>query len=151
MADPAREILNLLHIYAERVDAGDFAGVGALFEHGRIAGTPDAKPEHAIAGFERVHELYRSTVRVHADGKPRTKHVTTNSIIEVDEAAGTASASSYFTVFQQLDDFPLQPIVSGRYADTFHVVDGSWWFDTRVMHVEFVGNMSRHLLIGVKT
>ncbi len=72
--------------------------------------------------------------------------MTTNSIIEVDEGADAALARSYFTVFQQVDDFPLQPIISGRYRDTFQRIDGRWWFDTRVIVVDLVGDLSRHLL-----
>ena len=34
-------------------------------------------------------------------------------MVEVDETVGTATARSYFTVLQQLDDFPLQVIVAG--------------------------------------
>ena len=50
MPDAAREIENLLHTYAERIDRGDLEGVAELFEHGRIAVSADAPPEHAIAG-----------------------------------------------------------------------------------------------------
>ena len=37
-------------------------------------------------------------------------------------------------------------IVTGRYHDTFHQVDGRWCFDTRTMLVDLVGDLSRHLL-----
>ena len=146
MADPAREIENLLHSYAERIDAGDLEGVADLFVHGRIAGSPDAEPEQAIVGRDQVLALYRGSTRIYADGSPHTKHLTTNSIIEIEKDADTAVARSYFTVLQQLDDFPLQPIISGRYRDTFQRIDGRWWFDTRVMLVDLVGDLSRHLL-----
>ena len=75
--------------------------------------------------------MYQNSTRLYPCGTPRTKHVTTNAIIEVDDEAGTAAARSYYTVFQQLDDFPLQPIITGRYHDTFHRIDGVWWFDQR--------------------
>lgn len=145
MADAARQIENLLYIYAERIDAGDLEGVADLFAHGRIAAGPDAAPEQIFEGRERVLALYRGSTRIHADGTPRTKHVTTNAIIEVDEAGGTATARSTYTVLQQEDDRPLQPIVAGRYRDTFRRIDGRWWFDTRVMFVDLVGDLSRHL------
>jgi len=150
MADAAREIENLLHTYAERIDAGDLEGVADLFAHGRILGTPDATPEQAIVGRDAVLALYRGSTRIYDSGSPHTKHVTTNSIIEVDEAASRASARSYYTVFQQVDDLPLQAIISGRYRDTFHHIDGRWWFDTRVMFVDLVGDLSRHLLFELR-
>ena len=52
-------------------------------------------------------------------GTPHTKHLVTNLVIDVDDVAGTASARSYFTVLQSLPDFPLQPIIAGRYRDDF--------------------------------
>jgi hypothetical protein len=149
MLDSARAIENLLHTYAERIDEGDLEGVADLFAHGRIAPAPDTPPGEGIVGRDAVLGLYRGTTRLYEDGSPRTKHVTSNSIIDVDDAVGRAAARSYFTVFQQLDDFPLQPIISGRYRDTFHRLDGAWWFDTRVMQVDLKGDLSRHLLIDL--
>ncbi len=146
MADSAREIENLLHSYAERIDAADLEGVADLFAHGRVAASPQAKPEELFEGRERVLALYRGSMRIYDDGSPHTKHVTTNSIIEVDADADTASARSYYTVFQQLDDLPLQAIICGRYHDTFQRIGGRWWFDTRTLLVDLVGDLSRHLL-----
>jgi hypothetical protein len=146
MADHAREIENLLHTYAERIDAGDLEGIADLFSHGRIAASVDAPPDQAIEGRDRVLALYRGSTRIYDDGIPHTKHVTTNSIIEVDEGEQTASARSYFTVFQQVEDLPLQPVICGRYHDTFQRIDGRWWFDTRVMLVDLIGDLGHHLL-----
>jgi 3-phenylpropionate/cinnamic acid dioxygenase small subunit len=146
MADDAREIENLLHIYAERIDAGDLDGVADLFIHGRIAASTEAKPEMVFEGRDRVLALYRGSMRIYDDGSPHTRHVTTNSIIDVNENGDAASARSYYTVFQQVDDLPLQPIISGRYRDTFQRIDGHWWFDTRIMIIDLVGDLSRHLL-----
>lgn len=149
MPDHARAIENLLHTYAERIDAGDLEGVAELFRHGRIAASPDTPAEQSVVGRDRVLALYRGSTRLYEDGTPRTKHVTTNSIIEVRDDGLTASARSYYTVFQQLADFPLQAIISGRYHDAFHRVDGAWAFETRIMFVDLVGDLSRHLLIDL--
>ena len=146
MADGAREIENLLHTYAERIDAGDLEAVADLFAHGRIATSKNASPERTFEGRDPVLALYGGSMRIYDDGSPHTRHVTTNSIIEVAEGANAASARSYYTVFQQVDDLPLQPIISGRYHDTFHRIDGRWWFDTRIMLVDLIGDLSHHLL-----
>ena len=150
MADSAREIENLLHTYAERIDAGDLPGVADLFAHGRIAGSTEATPEQIFEGRDRVLALYRGSTRIYDDGSPHTKHVTTNSIIEVADGAETGSARSYFTVFQQVHDLPLQPIIAGRYHDTFQCIDGRWWFDTRIMLVDLTGDLSHHLLYNLR-
>jgi 3-phenylpropionate/cinnamic acid dioxygenase small subunit len=149
MADSAREIENLLYTYAERIDAGDLAGVAALFEHGRILPSPSGARDVVFEGPEQVRAMYDAATRLYEDGTPRTKHVTTNAIIEVDEAAGTASARSSYTVLQQTDALPLQPIITGRYRDTFRRIDGRWWFDTRTMLVDQVGDLSHHLLYAL--
>ena len=89
MADAAREIENLLYLYAERIDAGDLPGVAELFSHGRIRPGPDAPEEATFEGCEQVLGMYQAATRLHEDGTPLTRHVTTNAIIEVDDAAGS--------------------------------------------------------------
>ena len=150
MIDSARQIENLMYTYAERIDAGNLEGVADLFAHGRIAASPEAPVEMLVTGRDEVLGMYQSSTRLYPCGTPRTKHVTTNAIIEVDDDAGTAAVRSYYTVFQQLDDFPLQPIITGRYHDTFHRVDGEWWFDQRTMIVDQLGDLSRHLLFELE-
>jgi hypothetical protein len=146
MADTARALENLICSYAERIDAGDFPGVAGLFAHGRIQTAGNEAPVTIASGSDEVLELYRSTTRLHADGTPRTRHLTTNVMIRLSDNGASASARSYFTVLQQVDDSPLQPIISGRYLDTFHPVDSQWWFQTRIMQVDLVGDLSHHLL-----
>jgi 3-phenylpropionate/cinnamic acid dioxygenase small subunit len=146
MADSAREIENLLYTYAERIDAGDLEGVAELFARGRILPSPDAAREITFEGREKVLAMYRAATRLYDDGSPRTRHVTTNAIIEVDDERGTARARSYYTVLQQTDALPLQPIICGRYHDTFRKIEGRWCFDTRTMFVDLVGDLSHHLL-----
>jgi len=142
MPDDARAIENLIYTYAERIDGGDLDGVAELFAHGRI----EAAPGVTIEGVEQVRKLYEGSTRLYEDGTPRTRHVTSNVAVEVDRDAGTASSRSYYTVFQQTDALPLQPIIAGRYHDTFHLVAGQWSFDTRTMFVDLKGDLSHHLL-----
>jgi hypothetical protein len=80
------------------------------------------------------------------DNTPRTKHVTANPVIEVDDTAGTAGATSSYVVFQGTDDLPLQPIITGRYADTFvRSRSGTWRWTQRRYAVDHVGDLSKHL------
>ncbi|CAN5483940.1 nuclear transport factor 2 family protein [soil metagenome] len=153
LVDSAREIENLLYTYAKRIDAGDLDGVADLFAHGRIHGQEDGPPETVFEGREAVRALYGRTTRIYDDDRtPKTKHLTTNAIIEVDDDAGTATAESSYLVTQATDELPLQVIITGHYRDTFHRLDDGgagrarWWFDTRVMYVDQVGDLSRHLL-----
>ena len=78
-----------------------------------------------MSGGDAIEKMLRDSLIVYDDGTPRTKHITSNPAIEVDEAAGTAVSRSYFTALQALPDMTLQPIVSGRYEDRFDAATGS--------------------------
>jgi len=78
-----------------------------------------------------IEKMFQDTLIVYADGTPRTRHIVTNVVIEVDEQAGTAVSRSYFTALQALPDLALQPIASGRYHDRFERHDGHWRFAER--------------------
>ncbi len=90
--------------------------------------------------------MFTSSTRRYPDGTPRTKHVTTNLIVEVDEGSGTATCRSYFTVLQQAPALPLQPVIAGRYHDRFLREDGEWHFAERRFLIDLVGDLSQHLL-----
>lgn len=150
MIDSAREIENLIYLYAERIDAGDLDGVAELFRHGRIRHGSAAQGP-CFEGRDAVRRLYGAATRLYENGTPLTRHVTTNVIVEVDDAAGTAATRSAYTVFQRTERLALQPIISGRYHDTFQRIDGRWWFDTRVMLVDLVGDLSQHLLFELRS
>ena len=121
--------------------------MGQLFADGVI--TAEGAPLET-RGADEVVALYRATTRRYDDdGTPKTKHVTTNLIIDVDGDAATCR--SYFTVLQAVPgSIGLQPIVAGRYRDRFACVDGAWRFAARHMIVDLVGDLSRHLLIDLK-
>jgi 3-phenylpropionate/cinnamic acid dioxygenase small subunit len=89
--------------------------------------------------------LYRRTNRVHDDGTLRTRHLTTNVIVDIDEEAGTATARSAFVVLQETPVLPLQPIATGRYRDRFRRTDGDWRFAARHIMVDQIGDVSEHL------
>jgi len=138
-------ITTLMYQYAECVDAADFAGIGRLFAAGRI--TNEGYPG-AIEGADAVRKLYEHTNAVHSDGTLRTRHLTTNVIVDIDEVANSATARSAFVVFQATPDLPLQPIVAGRYHDEF-ARDTDWRFERRHILLEQVGDVHEHLKIDV--
>jgi 3-phenylpropionate/cinnamic acid dioxygenase small subunit len=137
-------ITNLLYRYAEMIDAGQFEQLAEeLFAHAEIIVAPP--PARTLDGRAMGRLLASTTIR-HADGTPRTKHVVTNPIIEVDELAGTAACRSYYTVFQQTETLSLQPIVAGRYHDRLRRIDGEWWFTQRdYTLLDMIGDVSQHL------
>jgi 3-phenylpropionate/cinnamic acid dioxygenase small subunit len=142
MMEAHEQIRNLLGRYCALMDAGDFAGLAALFadatladEHGTVFATG---ADEVLTMWQRQTILY--------DGTPRTRHVTANPVIDVDDAAGSAHVTSSYVVFQGTDALPLQPIVTGRYADRF-VRDGAggWRWAERRYAVDHVGDLSHHL------
>ncbi len=135
------EISDLICAYAERMDAGDFAGVGALFEHASY-GAAGAPP---LRGASAVGKILGELVILYEDGTPRTKHVTTNLMIALGPNEDTASARSYFSVLQGVPGAPLQTIVSGRYHDRFERTPAGWRFSERRVFMDLVGDLSRHL------
>lgn len=137
---PATEISNLLYKYAESMDAGRLEEASEMFRNARV------RSGNKVLDHIALLEGWRSTVKIHPDGTPRTKHVITNPIIEIAEDAVSATCRSYYTVLQATPTVPLQAIAAGRYHDEFKRVDGVWQFTFRDYSLlDLMGDMSDHL------
>lgn len=142
----ATQITNLLYRYAELMDLGDLENVAALFTRARIR----TGGGEVVEGSAPILALWRANVKLYPCGTPRTRHLISNPIVEIDEDAGTATCRSCYTVFQATPDLPFQAICGGRYHDAFSRVDGEWHFSERDYSLlDFVGDLSQHLLIPV--
>lgn len=136
------EITALIAAYSDRIDSGDLEGLADL-----LAGAGFGAAEGPfVRGRDNILKLYKKTVRIYEDGTPRTRHLVTNLVIDVDTQSGTASARSYWTVLQATAALALTPILSGRYHDRFESVDGSWRFTERRIITDLVGDVSHHML-----
>jgi hypothetical protein len=143
------QVRNLLGRYCHLIDAGDFAGLGALMADAVLCtenGTEIAR------GADGVARLYGGLVTRHADGTPGTQHVVANTVLE-EGADGTIVASSSYVVLQAVPELPLQPIVTGSYRDTFDRDPddpaGRWRFRERRFGVGRSGVLDHHLAPGV--
>ena len=132
---------NVIHRIAEAMDAADYLSLRLLLEHADLV--DGASGTVLASGGEAAVAHFQSIVKVHDDGTWRTKHVTTNPIVEIDGDA--ASIRSMYTVFQQTDTIPIQPIIAGRYHDTFARIDGTWWITERRYFADLIGDLSDHL------
>ena len=144
--DDATAILNLIHTYGALIDAGDFVGIGDLFEHASLR----AEGLEPISGAAAITALYEASTRRYpaagsVTGTPRTQHVITNPIVVLDDTGLTARVRSIYTVFQATGGLALQPIICGGYVDDFEKVDGVWRFAAREMRVSLLGELGRHL------
>ncbi|PQM47372.1 nuclear transport factor 2 family protein [Mycobacterium talmoniae] len=136
-------ITDLLYRYAELIDAGDFDGVGELLGRASFAGTRSAQ----TSGAEAIAHLFAATTRRYPDhgNTPRTRHLVLNPIVEI-ASDRVATARSTFCVVQATESVPLQPIVVGRYFDTFGCDEHGWYFTERRVDVELIGDVSAHLM-----
>ena len=142
-ADDYFSIQNLVYRYCDRLDRGDLAGMAALFAHADVYLPADPEP---IRDPARIAALYAQYTRIYPDtGTPKTRHVTTNLMIE-SEGEGRARAQSYVIVFQATKDFRLQPVIGGRNNDRFVKVDGAWRFSERRIESDLFGDLSAHML-----
>ena len=121
MTDSRDAIRDLMMRYARHTDRGEHDAVGELFAHGRFVSTLGAALGGAgLAAYRRRTML--------ADEGSRTRHLTTNVMIDIDEDAGEARARSRYLLLQAGPEQPLQPIGCGRYLDRFERPggDGAW-------------------------
>ncbi|MEM9013550.1 MAG: nuclear transport factor 2 family protein [Pseudomonadota bacterium] len=132
-------ILNLVFGYAEAIDQGNFEAAAAILSDADIY-----LRNGQTIGSTQLLEIWRKLVIIYEDGTPRTKHVVTNPILEIVDQQ--AECRSYYSVFQQTEDFPLQMIASGRYKHQFEKRDGKWRI-TKLDYslVDFEGDLSCHL------
>jgi 3-phenylpropionate/cinnamic acid dioxygenase small subunit len=140
--DSYHAIANVLARYTHLVDAGDFEGVGAHLAHCTLSSGATGRE---WTGSSAIAEMYHGAVIVDERGSPRTKHLTTNVVIEIDEAAGAAEAQSSFVVLQARSS-SVAVICAGRYDDRLRRIDGTWHLVRRHMEMDLEGDLSQHLV-----
>ena len=142
MPEAHEQIRNLLGRYCELIDAGRFEALADLFAVARLC---DEQGNALATGRDEIRAMWERQTILY-DGSPRTRHVTANPVIDVDESNGTATARSSYVVFQGTEALALQPIASGRYADTFARGDsGEWHWVERRYSLDHAGDLSHHL------
>lgn len=133
------EVRRLLATYVHHLDNGKVEANAELLSDASFLVV-----DTAVEGRVAIAEFLKTNVQHHGDGTPRTSHSLSNSLIDV-ESPTRASSVTYFTVHQEVEGLPLQPIVTGRYEDTFELRDGRWRFVTRSVQPRLVGDLSHHV------
>ena len=144
--DGATEIGNLLATYCEFIDSGDLVSASKLFEHAKLKMITSSELQDRKA----LLALLQQTIILYPDGTPKTRHLVSNLIIDIDEASGTATSRSCYTVFQATENIPLQVIATGRYFDSFEFMDQHWRFTFREGRSDMLGNISGHLRLNAQ-
>lgn len=136
-------VRRLLFAYSEGVDSGRFDEVADLFGDSGLYGEVDGP---AARGRDQVLLAMQRNVRLY-DGVPRTRHVVTNVVIDLDVDLARARCRSYVQVLHQAPGADIRTIVAGTYHDVVeHVSDTEWRFIERRMHLELLGDLSTHLV-----
>jgi 3-phenylpropionate/cinnamic acid dioxygenase small subunit len=141
------EITRLIYSYAERIDAGDFAGIAEVFQHATLTfeGFGDA-----ISGPDAIQSLYERTTRRYEDGTPCTKHIMSNVMVDLGEEGGSATSRSYFTVLQAVPGaLTLQPVIAGRYRNGYELLDGEWRVVSVHIIIDLMGELAHHMLFDL--
>lgn len=136
------EIRRLMNAYSFALDSGELDRFADLFSEAEWI-FEGATP---LTGCQMVQEKLLNRVVIHPDGTPRTRHLSTNEDISIDEDAGTANCRRYVTVIQQTGELPLQIIYSGEYFDEFVRDDeGNWRYLRLSIGKPFYGDLSHHI------
>ena len=138
------DIRDLIYRYCEMIDAGDVDGLVELFAHAVLAGF---EGNRKWRGRDEIRAMYSSPGRrERTTGTRRTKHITTNVLIEVDDDAGAATARSYWVLLtSESPNTPITISLAGSYHDRFERVDGRWRFAERRYLVDLRGSDSAQL------
>jgi 3-phenylpropionate/cinnamic acid dioxygenase small subunit len=129
-------ITKMIHRYCELFDSADFDAFAKQFEHGSMNGRE--------IGSASLRQWIDDHIVLY-EGSPRTKHLTTNVVVDVDEDAGMATARCYVTLVQAIPGQPLAIIGSADYHDRFERVDGAWRWAERTIHNQLIGDSSGHV------
>jgi hypothetical protein len=140
MTSSETAITNLLYSYAEAIDRGDFTAAAGLFSHATLK----TQNVDTLLNSKQILAFWQSGIQIYPCGTPRTKHVITNPIININ--GNSAKVRSYYSVYQATDKLPLQLICAGRYHDEFEQVNSRWRFKYRdYTLLDLTGDLSHHL------
>jgi len=150
------EIEKLIASYAEFLDTGDIESVSGLFSQGciRVEGQKDTVQgkdgvRKMFAGFTCFYDAQGKRIDILKEsGKPFTRHIISNLCFESLEEKN-AITRSCFTVIQALPGHPMQPIISGRYRDTFsYSEEHGWHFVEKYEYIDLLGDLGQHLAVN---
>lgn len=124
----AEQIRKLIARYAQAIDDARYDDLASLFAE-------DAEwvtPEGSVRGPQGVRDFMSAYRRRGAASDTKTKHLATNSVIDID--GDTATALSDFIVVRSGPADGGTVVRAGRYEDAFTKQDGEWRFAKRVHH-----------------
>ncbi len=138
-------IANLFHRYADHIDNGELQKVAELLKDCTIS---DGDGNILASGHDEILTMYTGMIRIYPEtNTPQTQHVLSNLIVEGQAKQNEVKASANFSVLQKLESGSIEPVICGKYQNTFRLVDDIWTFHQHTMHPRIIGDLSRHLTI----
>lgn len=122
--DAERAILRVIHESADRNDRRHWSQLAELYSDDATLTRPNGE---SVVGRAAIEASYAS-----ASATRRTRHVCTNSLIDVDESTGTASAETsvlLFTWEESPGSLGLPDVAGpaiGAFSDRFVLTDDGW-------------------------
>ncbi len=112
------EIIDLIHRYAHRADAGDMAGFVELFDAAAVI-------DISVPGVHDKPSLTAAMERRPAqpDAGP-TRHLMTNIVF--DEQGGDAASGALYFTLMRTTSAGATPVVTGEYTFTVVRSEGGW-------------------------
>lgn len=140
------EITNLLYAYNDLIDRGNLEGAMDLFKDAKLKISGVDEP----VDHKTFLAILKRVVIIYSDGTPKTRHMVTNPIINIDDIHGIATSKATFTVLQQTETLPLQIIATGYYNDKFEKWEGKWRFKYRESELPHIyGNIHGHINLNM--
>jgi hypothetical protein len=138
----------LCFTYTFRLDEGDFAGVGELLADAALRPVMAGVRSEELVGSAAIERFYTEQVVTYKNGRPMTRHLITNQLIELAPDALSATSRCYFTVLQRPPGLEFQIVVGGQYHDRFAKVDGVWRFTDKAIQVDHLNAIEHHFTIA---
>ena len=113
----------------------------------QAAPAPAATP--AIAGNPALWVIRDTDSTIYLFGTFHALRPTTTWRTPAIEQALAASSELWLEIEEPVNAAALQPIIAGRYVDTFESVDGSWTWRERRFAVDLVGDLGSHLTFSL--
>lgn len=129
MAPPVEDIeaiRRLISVYSYAVDRRDYAEVGEILADAAFSLSWES--EGIETGEIRGREAIAAWYEEHLEGRRPSRHVITNTVIDVDDEGRTASAYAYLTSVGHPPEGGPAVILSGHYEHRFERRDGEWRF-----------------------
>jgi hypothetical protein len=147
MNDAYESIRKLCFTYTFALDEGDFERVAEVLAAAELRMVWREFDDRTVTGREEIRDFYADQVLTY-DRNPRTRHVISNQLIEIDEAAATATSRAYFTLLQAPADGGFALVGGGQYHDGFAKRDGVWEFRRKTIQVDYLNDPTQHFLIS---